>query len=130
LAGKVAANVILEGPIVDMPNSIGDEKIVGREYIIKISHYNNKDIDGRSKSLANIDQITSTLADKYVTESFIGVTHASGMPTPDEVVVIYYDSPEGAALFRENNSEVLGLIGSFNNEHVDEFVYLVGKAIR
>jgi len=130
LAGNVTANVVLEGPIVDLPNSIGDGKIEDREYILKISHYNNKDIDGRSKSLANIDRHTSALSDKYVTESFIGVTHASGMPTPDEVVVIYYDSPEQGERFRANNSEVLGLIGEFNSEHVNKFVYLVGKAIR
>lgn len=130
LAGNVKANVILEGPIVDLPNSVGDGDVEGREYILKISHYNNKDIGGRSKSLANIDHRISTLSDKYITESFIGVTHASGMLTPDEAVIIYYDSKEQGERFRRNNSEILGLIGDFNNEHVNEFVYLIGKAIR
>lgn len=130
IAENTMADVILEGPIIDFPNTIGDGKIVGREYILKVSHYNNTDIDGRSKSLANIDRRTSKLSDKYITESFIGVTHASGMSTPDEVVIIYYDSPEHGDCFRKNNSEVLGLIGEFNNRHVSEFTYLIGDAIK
>ncbi len=129
LAGEVKANVILEGPIVDLADNIGEGKIEDREYIFKISYYNNKDIDGRSKSLANINQRVSKLSDKYVTESFIRVTHASGMPTPDEVVVIYYDSPAQGKRFRKNNGEALNLIGKFNAEHINEFVYLVGKAM-
>lgn len=130
IAGKMMADITFEGPIVDFPNTVGNGEVEGREYILKISHYNNKDIDGRSISLANIDRRTSKLPDTYITETFMGVTHSSGILTPDEVVVIYYDSPEHAGRFRKNNNEVLELIGDFNNKHVSEFVYLIGGAIR
>lgn len=130
LAGNERATVILEGPIINPSKNNGNGKIEDREYILKISHYNNKNIDSRSMSLENLNDYTSTLAGKYIIESFIGVTHASGMQTPDEVVVIYYDSPEQGERFRKNNGDVIGMIGEFNAEHLREFVYFVGKALR
>ena len=130
LVENAPADVILEGPIADMPDGVGNGNVDERQYIFKISYYNNRDIDGRTIDLANIDAFTSALPDRYIVESFIGVNKASGMPTPDEIVVIYYDSPEQGDRFRQNNDEALGMVGEFNADHLNEFVYLVGKANR
>ncbi len=130
LAENTIADVVLEGPIADMPGASGGGEITDRQYILKISYYNNRDIDGRARALADIDVFTSALPDRYIVESFIGVNHASGMATPDEIVVIYYDSPEQGERFRQNNDEVLDMVGEFNGDHLDEFVYFVGKANR
>lgn len=129
LAENATADVVIEGPIADMPGGSAG-KIADRQYILKISHYNNRDIDGRASALANIDAFTSTLPDRYIIESVIGVAKASGMPTPDEVVVIYYDSPEQGERFRQNNEDVLDMVGEFNADHLNEFVYLTGNANR
>jgi len=128
LAGSGAAIAILEGDLTDLPDTARDSAVSGRQYILKISHYNNRDIGGRDKDLASLTREAAELADAYVTGSFIGVNHASGLPTPDEVVVLFYDDAQTGERFRGNNKGLLRKIGAFNKTHLIDTVYYIGQA--
>ena len=68
--------------------------------------------------------------DKWKTETFVGVNRALGMATPDEVVVLYYDSKKHAERFRKNSSDIIDLVNDFNDAHVEDFVYYEAKVMR
>ncbi len=121
---------ILEGELTDMPTPPATGAVADRQYILKVSHYNNKDTDGRERDLGQLGQAAQSLPDTYITESFIGVNRALGMQTPDEVVVLYYDNPAQGGRFRKNNPDILEKVGDFNDSHLDDYIYYVGKAIR
>ena len=99
----------------------------GRQYILKISHYNNQDPAGRNADLEHLGKVVEPVADKYHNEMFLEVHRASGMQTPDEVVAIYYDTPEAGDRFREKNQAILEKIGAFNKKHLKSFTYLVAQ---
>lgn len=119
---------ILEGNLTDLPDAKRSSAISGRQYILKISNYNNKDANKRDSDLNELSQEAAQLPDTYVTESFIGVNEALGLPTPDEVVILFYDNPEAGDRFRKNNGDLLQKIGRFNQAHLVDAVYYVGKA--
>lgn len=118
----------LEGDMVNFPDAKRNSAITARQYILKISHYNNADVDARDAELASLTQEAETMADTYVTEAFVGVTHAIGLPTPDEVVVLFYDDPDTGDRFRKSNSGFLGKVGVFNETHLIDTIYYVGQA--
>jgi len=121
---------LLEGSLMDFPIAGGASAVPGRQYILKISHYNNKNADKRDTELNQLTKEAGALADTYVTESFIAVNEAIGLPTPDEVVILYYDTPEAGDRFRKNNGDLLKKIGKFNQDHLVDAVYYVGKALQ
>ena len=96
-----------------------------REYLIKVSVFNNTDPVGRSKDLKALQASVAPLPDKYRVESSLDITWASGISTPDEVTVLYYESPASGNRFRENNPAVLEAVGRFNKTHLVSWVYLV-----
>lgn len=120
--------VTLEGGLTsfDIPSGVPDPQ--NREYIIKLSYYNNADLVGRTADLEELQQLVRPLPDPYRNEKFLEVHRASGMRTPDEVVVIYYESPAAGDRFRESNQAVLEKVGAFNKKHLVSFVYLIANA--
>jgi len=119
---------VMEGDLVNFPNAQRSSPVTGRQYVLKISHYNNKDADKRDSDLEVLTREASQLPDTYVTESFISVHSALGLPTPDEVVVLFYDTPETGDRFRKNNGNLLNKIKKFNQSHLVDAVYYVSKA--
>jgi len=126
--GKMLA--LLEGDLTNMPDAGHDSVLSERQYILKISHYNNRYVDDRDQELNKLNQEASSRPDSYVTESSIDVNHASGMPTPDEIVVLYYDDTKQGDRFRKNNPDILSKISDFNKAHLNDFIYYVGQVAR
>ncbi|WP_157738902.1 hypothetical protein [Labrenzia sp. VG12] len=119
--------LLLEGDLQEF-DAAGGSQADQREYLLKLSYYTNSDPVGRSKDLAALADWVAPLEDPYRTESFLEVHRASGLRTPDEVVTLFYDSPEAGNRFREANQAVLEKVGAFNKAHLVSFVYLVAKA--
>ncbi len=61
---------------------------------------------------------------------FLQVHAADGDPTPDEVVVIYYENAEAADQSRAAYSAIPKEVSAFNDAHLTPFTYLVGSASR
>lgn len=119
---------VVEGDLMNFPGGMGESDVSGRQYIFKLSYYNNMDVDARDIDLAMLGDAVGKVPDAYVNETFIGVNHASGLATPDEVVVLFYDNSQAADRFRTNNKDLLGKIGAFNKAHVIRSVYYIGQA--
>ncbi len=128
IAGPDHVPVVLEGDLTDfdVPDAVGE--ISDRQYILKVSTYNNANVDERETELASLNATAEQRVDTYKTESFVSVNHAMGMPTPDEVVVLYYDTPASGDRFRDQNGDLMNSIGAFNKAHLVNFVYYVGQA--
>lgn len=125
-----SAIAVLEGNLTNFeaPESAGE--ISERQYILKISKYNNTDVDARGNDLAELNEVAGQREDTYITESIVSVNRATGMPTPDEIVVLYYDDPATGDRFRKQNGDLLSRIGAFNKAHLTDFIYYVGQALR
>lgn len=126
--GDMSPIVTLEGALTDYDVPAGASAPQDREYLIKLAYYNNSDLEGRSSDLNALQEMVKPLADPYYNETFLEVHRAAGMRTPDEAVMIYYDSPEAGNRFRENNQAVLERVGAFNMKHLVSFIYLVARA--
>ena len=126
-SGKALA--LLEGDHRYFPDANRVGAVADRQYILKISHYNNHDVDGRDRDLDRLNREAGAIAGTYMTDSFLAVNRATGLPTPDEVVVIYYDNAEAGDRFRDNNPEILQKIGKFNKTHLVDTVYYVGRVM-
>jgi len=99
-----------------------------RAYVIKISHYNNDDPSKRDADLAAIDERVLQSSGRYQNELFIDVARAQGMERPDEVVVLFYDTPQAGDAFRDSNGAILKMIGGFNQAHITRFTYVSGQS--
>ncbi|AWZ01397.1 hypothetical protein RHODOSMS8_01863 [Rhodobiaceae bacterium] len=113
----------LEGPMIE-------RNVIGRAYILKLSRYSNSDLAARDADLAALGATVAGLDDAYRNEAFIEVHRAAGMPTPDEAVLLSYDTPEAGERFRNNNQSLLERIGLFNQAHLTAFAYYVVKPLR
>lgn len=118
----------VEGDLMNFPDGMGESDVHERQYIFKLSYYNNVDVDARDTDLAMLGDAVGRVPDAYVNETFIGVNHASGLATPDEVVVLFYDNSQAADRFRANNKDLMEKIGAFNKAHVTRSVYYIGQA--
>lgn len=129
LAPSSETVAMLEGDLMKFPIQGAKSAIEGRQYVFKISYYNNEDPDARDTELSNLTVEAEAIDDTYVTEAFVGVNHAIGMPTPDEVVMLFYNDAETGDRFRNANKEFLDKIGAFNSNHLLSTVYYVGQAV-
>lgn len=121
---------LLEGDIMMLPGANSNSAVQERSYIFKVSIYNNEDPDGRDRDLAALGKATASRPDKYQAEAVVMVSRAIGMPTPDEVTVLYYDSPEAGERFRNNNADIMDSVNAFNDRHLIDYVYYMGAANR
>jgi len=121
---------ILEGDLSAYANAEPVSKVTGRSYIIKISHYNNEDTDQREGTLKKLSQMVKTRAHNYKTEAIIDVNRALGMATPDEAVLIYYDQAGDGEKFRAGNPDIMKVLGRFNKNHLNDYIYYDGQVIR
>ncbi len=119
---------IFEGPIYRPENGKSTSKIADRSYIVKVSYYNNRDPLGRDNDLKDIGKSLEGLQNIYRSEAEISVTDAYGAKTPDEAVLIYYDTPEQGEKFRSSNKNILKMIGDFNKEHLESYIYYIAKS--
>ncbi len=115
-----------EGVLTDFEQLATIRAAVERQYILKLGYYNNADIDARNAGLAALDAKASGRDGAWTTESFLQVHSASGVATPDELVILYYDTAEIAGKFRDDNQDILEDITAFNNAHLNGFSYLIG----
>ncbi|NIZ60666.1 hypothetical protein DL239_06710 [Sedimentitalea sp. CY04] len=127
LDGTVA---VFEGDLSVFPAASDTTGLGERQYILKLGYYNNSDINQRDADLATLGSIADQRDGHWTNEAFLNVDDAMGMATPDEVVVIYYDTAEQATAFRDNNQDILEQVGTFNRAHLTGFAYLVGKAAK
>ncbi len=118
---------ILEGALNDAPGLKGASAVADRHYILKVSHYNNRNTDARERDLARIMAAVQPKADRFIDEASIVVNRSLGIPTPNEVVILFYASPKMGNQFRKNNPDVLNKIGAFNKAHLNDFIYYGAK---
>lgn len=130
LISEGEALAFLEGALTDNPDNDSSSDATDREYILKVSHYNNRDTDGREQDLERIMRAVGSDPDRFIDESFIALNRSVGMPTPDEVVILFYESSKRADRFRKNNPKILRDIGAFNKAHLNDFIYYAGKIAR
>jgi hypothetical protein len=129
LAPSFETVAMLEGDLMNFPIERAESAVGGRQYVFKISYYNNEDPDARDNELFSLTAEAEAIQDTYITEAFVGVNHAIGIPTPDEVVMLYYDDAETGDRFRSANQELLNKIGAFNSAHLLSTVYYIGQAV-
>lgn len=121
----------VEGPLLFRVRDEADSIAVsGRDYILKISHYNNQTPAARESDLQRINGLAGERKDAWTNEAMIAGLRAVGMRTPDEVVVIRYDDPQQGERFRSNNKDLLKEIGAFNKKHLTEYSYISAKPER
>lgn len=120
--------VILEGALAAFPEDDSGSKLSERAYILKVSHYNNVSPDIRDNDLDVLRNETLKVADRYRRDMFVDVDRAMGMETPDEVALLYYDTPAQGKIFRENNPEIIEKVGNFNKTHLNDYIYYFGMA--
>ncbi len=131
LAPIIAADkhaAAIEGPLL-FRNS-GDapaETLLERDYFFKLSHFNNDDPDRREQELTSINTDADGRTDTWQREAIFAGTSAIGMPTPDTIDVIFYDNAEQGERFRDQNPDMLKLIGGFNKDHLTQFTYINGS---
>lgn len=127
---QVSNLVVQEGPIAipDRPSLV--ESGQSREFIIKFSDYNNASPIKRDSDLFSLEELVNTRGSKYTSEATIRVYDAYGMSRADEVVMIYYDSPEDANKFRSSNDDIMPKIAAFNRDHLTRFAYLTAQSNR
>lgn len=129
LAPKSEMLAMLEGGLMNFPSQRTESGVAMRQYVFKVSYYTNEDPDARDTDLSNLTVEAEGLEDTYTTEAFVGVNHAVGIPTPDEVVMLYYDDAETGDRFRSANKKLLNKIEAFNSTHLLSTVYYVGRAV-
>jgi len=122
--------VLLEGHDSQSNKLSPIEPGTNRSYIFKLSDYNNTSPVQRNLDLAQLNTSAQSVEHHYVTEASIRVHDAYGMERPDELVVIYYDSATDGQKFRDNNPELMGKIGRFNQDHLTRFSYISAETNR
>jgi len=117
---------LFEGELTNFEEPASAQDAADRQYILKLGYYNNTDIDARNAGLMALDAKASGRDGVWTTESYLQVHSASGVATPDEVVILYYDSAKIASDFRDDNQDILEDVTAFNSAHLNGFSYLIG----
>lgn len=104
--------------------------VAERSYVVKLSRFNDGPPDVREKALASIGRDVAARSHAYQDEAVIEVDRAWGIPTPDDVTVLFYRSSADGKAFREQNPDIMKRIGEFNEAHVEAFAYAGGTAER
>lgn len=126
LLARTGAGLLLEGAFEAFEEA--GPRASDRQYLIKVSVYNNIDPVARQRDLGILQEKVIPLPDRYSIESAITVDRAFGLRTPDEVSVISYETPAAGERFREQNPGILEAVGRFNKTHLVSWVYLVATA--
>jgi len=123
LGQKVENLIVVEGALTvfdDAPDSASS----GRAYTLKLSRYNDSDPRSRADDLAALNRDASARPNAFHNEVVITAARASGIATPDDVTLLYYDSPSDGAAFRAANGDLMKRIGQFNKEHLVDYAYV------
>ena len=124
----VETTYLIEGDILPYEIDPSDSEMSKRAYIVKVSYFNNNTPLKRLDDLKTIRSETLKVKDRYKREMFIEGQRAFGLETPDEVALLYYDTPQHGERFRENNPKLMKLIGDFNSNHLNDHSYYFGNA--
>ncbi|NOY84488.1 MAG: hypothetical protein GXO96_06660 [Nitrospirae bacterium] len=99
------------------------------EYIIKVSYYNNLDVEGRNAELMEIGQQSTKISKSWTNDAVLTPTASMGFFRPDELTFLYYAESGQGKKFRENNPDMIKTIGAFNQNHTLDFAYLIGQSM-
>jgi len=121
---------LFEGALAEFETPDDRSAVPERQYVLKLGYYNNLDVSGREADLQALDRKVVDRDGRWTTEAVLNVHNALGVSTPDEVVVLYYNSSDIADRFRDENQDILVDVGTFNAAHLTGFTYLVGAATR
>jgi hypothetical protein len=120
---------LFEGDLAMLgPLEKGGKKLRERQYVVKVTVFNNADPAARDRDLATIDGAVQKVADRYQPEAGIAVSRTLGARRPDEVLLMYYESDQAGDRFRTGNPNLMDQIGQFNARHVGSFIYYMAKA--
>ena len=121
---KDSSGIVLEGNFIRKADTFAEDSVAKkRGYLIKISRFNNE-IATRFSEEDKIDSDAALRPENWKGEARLRIHSAIGMPTPDEVGVIYYDTPEMMVAFRQASPDLVQRIGDFNKRHLQEQKYL------
>ena len=72
-------------------------------------------------------QSVSPSPNRFLGDSFIAANRSMGMPTPDEVIILFYASAKQTYRFRKDNPDILKKVGALNKAHPDNYIYCMGR---
>ena len=102
------------------------DSLNSRPHIIKISHFNGQASSQRNADLARINEEALTRKNAWSIDATMKIDLASGTNAPDAIDLISYDSKQAADLFRDENPDILQMVGTFNKKFLSDFTYLSG----
>ncbi len=117
--------IVLEGDFIrkEVPFA-NTETAKTRGYLVKISRFNNE-IAERFSEEDKIDADGKLREESWTGEARLRIKSAIGMPTPDEVGVIYYETKTSMQDFVGANPDIVDRITEFNQRHLIESNYLI-----
>lgn len=143
---SVFSNLVAGGHYKTLSNVVDNLRMVGgmlnimpgeksnlsptSEYIIKVSYYNNLDVEARNADLMAIGQKGAQISNTWTNDAILTPTASMGLIRPDELTFIYYAETGQGEEFRKNNSNMMKVIGAFNRDHTVIFSYLAGQLTR
>lgn len=117
--------IVLEGDFIRKEVPFADtETAKTRGYLVKISRFNNE-IPDRFSEEDKIDADGKLRDESWTGEARLRIKSAIGMPTPDEVGVIYYETKTSMQDFVGANPDIVDRITEFNQRHLIENSYLI-----
>lgn len=120
--------IAIEGPVMARTIKLKDE-LHGTTpgIIIKLSRYKNNTPDQMAADLDELVTLANQRDKVWVNDAFIAPVTTIGMPSPDEAVMIHYPDIADGQHFRENNLDIMKLVGAFNKNHLIEYTYLSAR---
>ena len=97
-----------------------------RYYVLKISRFNNTDVDARQAEHADFMATATQRPHAFTIAATIDVEWATGMSTPDTVEVFYYRDYAESRAFVTGNDDIITASDAFNAAHFDAYVYFAG----
>lgn len=94
------------------------------EYLIKISYFNNLNSKARQKGLSKIESHAKKAENAWIDDAILQPRSAVGVIQPDNLTFLYYSKIGQGEQFRKSNPDLMNKIGSFNQAHLEHFIYL------
>lgn len=112
---------IIEGKLSRMPNNNPGKR---SEYFTKVTYFNGLNTGERNAELMTLGKMAGSRNGTWVNDGVLVPTSAVGIVRPDELVFIYYAEQGQGEKFRNENPDIMKMIGSFNKKHVTKFTYI------
>jgi len=112
---------LIEGSLNSLSDKVPTEE---SEYLIKVSYFNNLNPKSRQNGLATIDAIARKIKNGWIDDAILEPKASVGVVQPDNLTFLYYPKAGQGKSFRANNPMLMNQIGSFNQAHIERFIYL------